>query len=139
MGTIDDGVKRRLEEILRKGMRSPDRERMEQASREIGTMMERFGKNGVPTALANLWLDILDMYEMLKNAIAGKYSVPKRFLGAIAVTLLYVLNPMDIVPDFIPGVGYVDDYFMVMLCIRLIRKDLDKYRSWRDSTWGNID
>lgn len=27
----------------------------------------------------------------------------------IAVVLLYILSPIDIIPDFIPGIGYIDD------------------------------
>jgi uncharacterized membrane protein YkvA (DUF1232 family) len=47
---------------------------------------------------------------------------------AIALTLGYVLSPIDLIPDFIPVVGYVDDLLIVPLLItlalRLIPQDI---------------
>ena len=45
--------------------------------------------------------------------------------------LLYVLSPIDLIPDFIPVVGYVDDALVVAVCIKLVQADLDKYRDWK--------
>jgi len=35
--------------------------------------------------------------------------VPRRIILAIVFALLYVLNPVDMIPDAIPVVGYVDE------------------------------
>ena len=52
-------------------------------------------------------------------------------IGAIAVVLLYVLNPLDIVPDLIPGFGFVDDAGVFAIGFKLIKKDFDRYLEWR--------
>ena len=45
-------------------------------------------------------------------------SVDKAILGA---TVAYMLNPVDLVPDWIPFVGLVDDVYLVVLALlRLI-------------------
>src|SRR5680860_559742 len=50
------------------------------------------------------------MIGMVKDYRKGIYrNVPWFTLAAIAFSLLYILNPLDIIPDFIPGLGYVDD------------------------------
>jgi uncharacterized membrane protein YkvA (DUF1232 family) len=36
--------------------------------------------------------------------------------------LLYLTNPIDLVPDFIPVVGYLDDVLVVLLAVVLIVK-----------------
>jgi uncharacterized membrane protein YkvA (DUF1232 family) len=45
-----------------------------------------------------------------------------------AVTLLYALSPIDLIPDFIPVLGYLDDLILVpaglWLTIRLIPPDV---------------
>jgi uncharacterized membrane protein YkvA (DUF1232 family) len=38
--------------------------------------------------------------------------------------LMYVYNPGDIIPDYIPGAGYVDDEVVLSRCIELIKGDL---------------
>ncbi len=44
-------------------------------------------------------------------------------LGA-AMIVLYVFSPIDLVPDFIPGLGVVDDIVLVPLAIRWLLKRL---------------
>lgn len=52
-------------------------------------------------------------------------------IASIAVALLYVLNPFDLVPDFIPGVGYIDDLAVLSISMGWIETDLHKYLDWR--------
>jgi uncharacterized membrane protein YkvA (DUF1232 family) len=41
-----------------------------------------------------------------------------------ALIVLYVFSPIDLVPDFIPGLGVVDDIVLVPLAIRWLLKRL---------------
>ena len=70
---------------------------------------------------------------MISDSIQGRYKIPLRTIGAISFTLLYFANPFDIIPDVIPFVGYIDDAFVVSLCIKFIGTDLEKYRKWKYS------
>jgi uncharacterized membrane protein YkvA (DUF1232 family) len=44
-------------------------------------------------------------------------------LGAVLI-VLYVLSPIDLIPDFIPGIGFLDDIVLVPLAIRWLLKRL---------------
>ena len=45
-----------------------------------------------------------------KNFTEGKYtSVPYGTILAVTSALIYFASPIDFIPDFIPGIGYVDD------------------------------
>jgi len=69
---------------------------------------------------------------LVKDYWHGKYRrIPYWTIAAIVVSLLYVLNPLDLIPDFIPGLGQVDDAAVVAACLLLVRQDLQKYKRWK--------
>jgi uncharacterized membrane protein YkvA (DUF1232 family) len=66
---------------------------------------------------------------------AGRYRrMPWGTVAAVAFTLLYVLNPLDLVPDVLPIIGEVDDAAVVAACLFLLEIDLLQYKQWKDST-----
>ena len=72
------------------------------------------------------------MFAMLKDIKNGRYpEVPWFAIAAISMALLYVLNPLDIIPDFIPGIGYIDDLAVMTISMGWIETDLHKYLDWR--------
>lgn len=72
------------------------------------------------------------MFAMLKDFKNGNYPhVPWFTVASIAFALLYVFNPFDLVPDFIPGVGYIDDLAVMSIGMGWIETDLHKYLDWR--------
>lgn len=72
------------------------------------------------------------MYGMMKDYRKGIYKeVPWFTIATIAFAFLYVLNPFDIVPDFIPGIGYVDDLAIFTFGLRFIQSDLHRYLDWK--------
>ena len=60
--------------------------------------------------------------------LAGRYRrVPIATIWMSAFTLLYVVGPLDIVPDIIPGLGWLDDAFVLALVFKAVRRDLRRY------------
>ena len=79
------------------------------------------------------YLDISKlMLSMVKDIKKGEYkSVPWFTIATIVMALLYVLNPLDLIPDFIPGLGYIDDIAVLSIGIGWIETDLHKYIDWK--------
>ena len=72
------------------------------------------------------------MFGMIKDYRKGAYTkVPWFSIAASAVALLYIFNPLDMVPDFIPGVGYVDDLTVFTLALKFVQTDIHKYLDWK--------
>lgn len=72
------------------------------------------------------------LIEILKQYQKGDYKdIPWRSIAAITFTLLYIINPADMVPDVLPVIGYIDDLSVFMGLFKLIEKDIDDYKSWK--------
>jgi len=88
----------------------------------------------VPKALFSIFQDVKDMWLMLKDYWSKKYTtLPFSAISAIVVGLLYLISPFDVIFDFIPFVGYIDDLFVLTLALKIIDQDLEKYRVWKKS------
>lgn len=70
--------------------------------------------------------------QMVKDYKAKRYTeVPWRSIGLISVGILYFLNPMDLMPDFIPILGLTDDAVALAAIFKSIQSDLKVYCEWR--------
>ena len=49
----------------------------------------------------------------------------------IIAGLLYLLNPADIIPDYILFFGFIDDLSVLKFIVKKLDKQLGKYDEWR--------
>ena len=75
---------------------------------------------------------IILMFQFLKDVKQKNYpETPWKTLAAMIFTILYIINPLDLIPDFIPFVGYLDDLTVFGFVLKLINKDLTSYEEWK--------
>ncbi|OXS67686.1 DUF1232 domain-containing protein [Priestia filamentosa] len=74
------------------------------------------------------------LINMFRDWIKGDYpNIPKRTLLTVAGTLLYVLSPIDLVPDFLFLIGVLDDFAVISFAMKQIEKDINQYKAWFQS------
>ena len=72
------------------------------------------------------------MISLVKNYVQVKYTtIPYGTILAVLSALIYFLAPIDIVPDFIPLAGYLDDMAVLGLCMNMVSIDIETYEKWR--------
>ena len=72
------------------------------------------------------------LLSMVKDYFTGSYrEVPYWAIGAAALALVYVLSPLDAIPDVIPGLGYLDDATVLAFCLKLVESELARYKEWK--------
>jgi uncharacterized membrane protein YkvA (DUF1232 family) len=72
------------------------------------------------------------LISVVKDYRAGKFrQMPYGTIAAIVFTLIYVFNPLDLVPDMLPIIGQIDDAAVVAACLMLVEHDLYTYKLWK--------
>lgn len=79
--------------------------------------------------LSKFMTDVRLYFRMLSDVFSRRYTrVPKGTVAAIVGTLLYVLSPVDLIPDVLPVVGYLDDAAVLALCLKFAKHDVEEYK-----------
>ena len=63
----------------------------------------------------------------------GRYpNVPWRLIGSIVFAFVYLLMPVDVIPDIIPILGFTDDIAVFGLVLKSFEHDIEAYKAWRE-------
>ena len=84
--------------------------------------------------IKKIFEDISLLINITKDWISGRYrEVPYGTVVAILGALIYFVSPIDFIPDFIPGVGFLDDAFVIGLVLKQADADLQTYKKWKEN------
>lgn len=68
---------------------------------------------------------------MVGDVLKGRYRFSAFTLLVIILGILYVLFPFDLLPDFIPLIGWIDDGIWLYLLLQQLKKETIRYQQWR--------
>ncbi len=78
---------------------------------------------------------MMTFLRMVKAYMRGDYRDISRKSMVIGVAvLLYLVTPLDIIPDFIPVFGLMDDISLMAWFVDAFSKEITKYREWEAHT-----
>lgn len=110
-------------------------------SKASDTIKEALGKAVTNKGeLEGVWAKMVLLFAIARDYVNGNYTeIPKRSVVAILGGLIYFLSPIDVVPDFIPVLGFIDDVFVLNLVYKQVLKDLEKYKIWKEAQINYIE
>lgn len=77
--------------------------------------------------------EIVTLVRLVRAYVRGEYNdVPWESIALVVGALLYFVSPIDLIPDFVPVAGYVDDAAVIGFVIKSIGNDLREFRDWED-------
>lgn len=98
---------------------------------ELVEQLQRVMQNATK-ALEDCAADLQTMGSMVTDYANGRYKeIPKETIVAVVAAIVYVVSPIDLIPDAIPVVGYADDAALVSFVLSHVHKDIESYRNWK--------
>ena len=71
---------------------------------------------------------------MMKSAMKkGGYKPNFKDVILPGLILVYLISPVDFIPDFIPVIGVLDDFALLAFAIPLLVKEAEKFIAWEVS------
>jgi uncharacterized membrane protein YkvA (DUF1232 family) len=68
---------------------------------------------------------------MIRAYVEGEYrEVPWKTMLIILAGLIYFVNPFDLVPDFLPGIGYIDDITILLWVFKSVEEEILKFQEY---------
>lgn len=92
----------------------------------------------------NMCLNLLEMYsdygfveyaylvfQMCLDSLQGKYRMSNQTLFMLLVTVIYIVSPLDFIPDVVPFLGQMDDLSILVYCISACSSEVDSYVAYK--------
>lgn len=84
------------------------------------------------TTLKKLWTDIKLSLDLTKDYVKGEYKdIPKSSIILIIGGFIYLVSPIDLIPDFLIGIGFLDDAAVLAYVFKKIGEELLVYKEWK--------
>ncbi|MBT3461660.1 MAG: DUF1232 domain-containing protein [Gammaproteobacteria bacterium] len=133
----DHRSKKRLQRLTRTAealLKQPNRlrEKLVNARKKLG-QTDSGQLQGIKSQLTEL-------IEFSQDMLRGNYqTIDVKTPVMVVAAILYFLLPIDSIPDFILGLGYLDDVTVITFVFRQLSNELEKYRAWRADAQPEID
>ena len=125
---LPEGIDKQL---VRKGAEKVTERDIKKVTERADDIRKKFSRGG---PLRRFLEDLELLLSIIRDYWSGAYrKIPYWAVGAIVFALLYVLNPVDLIPDVIPFVGLLDDAAVVAVCLTLVEQELHYYRQWKEA------
>jgi uncharacterized membrane protein YkvA (DUF1232 family) len=83
--------------------------------------------------LTRLFQDLRLLIPLIKDYWKGTYrDLSVKSIVIFVVALAYIISPIDLIPDYIIGLGQIDDAVILGVSLYFLEKDLRKYKEWKD-------
>ena len=99
---------------------------------------EKLKKQVVIEAMGSYLGELKTLVRMLKAWLSKRYrKISTQTILYTIVAVVYFVTPTDFVPDFILGLGFVDDLAVLSWVLKTIKQDLDEFKNWENKKEGN--
>jgi uncharacterized membrane protein YkvA (DUF1232 family) len=86
---------------------------------------------GVGGVFDSIRVKIVTIGSLLKSYATGEYrDIELKNLVILIASLVYFISPIDLMPDFLPFIGYADDIALLTYVLGSMSEELEKFELW---------
>ncbi|HRS73717.1 MAG TPA: YkvA family protein [Anaerolineaceae bacterium] len=126
---IRDAVNRRKTKV-EEYLQDPDKTRrlLEEAVHKAND------HEGKPGQKPDFWMQLKAFFRLLRAYTNREYTVvPWGSIVMVTIAILYFVSPIDLIPDWLPLAGFVDDAAVILFVIRQLKQDIDGFLAWENA------
>jgi uncharacterized membrane protein YkvA (DUF1232 family) len=134
---LDENDLKHFRLIMKDARRIAARIRPEDIVEAAEDLLEAVNGRQVPRFIGERLEKLRLMIDMLSDI---EWRLPKQDASRVLNALAYFTEPEDLIPDHIPGLGFLDDAIMIELVVRELRHEIDAYHDfceYRDRVRSN--
>ena len=126
---LDDEDLKHFRLIMREARHSAARSTPEDVVAGATGLLQRVGESQVPQFIRER-LDKLEL--MIRMLTDTEWRLPSQESSRVLSALAYFSEPDDLIPDDIPGLGFLDDAIMIELVVRELKHEIEAYGDFCD-------
>lgn len=126
---LDDEDLKHFRLIMRESRKAAARQAPEDIVAGAEELLGEIRASRVPRFIAERLGKLKIMIQMLKD---HEWRLPSAESTRVLNALAYFTEPEDLIPDHIPGVGFLDDAIMVELLVRELKHEIEAYIDFCD-------
>jgi len=92
-------------------------------------LLQTVGKTDAPGFIVERLAKLRLMINMLSDI---EWRLPHQEAARVLNALAYFTEPEDLIPDHIPGLGFLDDAIMIELVVRELKPEIEAYQDFCD-------
>jgi uncharacterized membrane protein YkvA (DUF1232 family) len=94
-------------------------------------VLKKIQAEGKSTVLQSISSKIMTLGKLLKFYSTGDYrAIDLKNVVIIITAFVYFLSPIDLIPDFIPLLGFADDIALVTFIYNSVAEEIEKFETW---------
>jgi len=117
---------RSLYRKAKRGAKDLEADQVIQEARKIVTQVRSSKKT--PRFVIDAIAVLADLTDLIRD---DEYAAPKKVRDEVLAAIAYFANPEDLIPDHVPGLGFLDDAIMVKFIEEEFKQELWGYRKFR--------
>jgi uncharacterized membrane protein YkvA (DUF1232 family) len=94
-------------------------------------VLNKIQAEGKSTVLQSITSKVMVLGKLLKFYATGEYrAIDLKNVVIIITAFVYFLSPLDLVPDFIPMLGFADDIALMTFVFNSVSEEIEKFETW---------
>lgn len=96
---------------------------------KMQNLLNRFKEFFNNNSLEEIKDNMKEVFNYVSDVFSGRYKdYSMTALITLVAGMVYVVSPIDIIPDFIPIVGFTDDITVFLFVLKSVNDELERYR-----------